>query len=305
MPKSKYKRLFFLLPLLLLLFSYRPTHGQNSTIERDTVDKKKLRKYIIASTVAYGGALVGLNEIWYSDHEKESFHFFNDNSEWKQMDKIGHFYNAFQIGHVGIKALQDTGLSKQKAYLWGGLLGFIVLTPIEVLDGYSAEYGASWGDIIANFSGSALLMSQYFLWDEVRIYTKYAFHPDKIADKRPGLLGDGLHEELIKNYNGMSFWLSFDLYSLTGKNEGFPKWLNVAVGYGVAQMISANDASSQALGYDPYRQYYLSVDFDFSHIKTKSKFLNTMLFLGNMVHLPAPALEYNRKKGFKFHPLYF
>lgn len=294
-----------LLLLLLCITFHSHAFSLNLSTPADSLDKSKLNRYILISSVAYGGALVGLNYIWYSDHERESFHFFNDNKEWKQLDKLGHFYNAYQISHVGIRALRNTGLKKEKAYLWGGMLGLLVLTPIEVLDGFSSAYGASWGDVIANFSGSALLTGQYVLWDEVRVHAKYSFFPNKIARKRPELLGEHLHEEVIKNYNGMNFWLSFDLYSLTGKKETFPKWLNMAFGYGGENMISANDRTSEELGYDPYRQYFLSLDIDLTHIKTNSKFIKTLLYLVNMVHLPAPTLEYNRKEGFVFHPVYF
>lgn len=273
--------------------------------ESDSLDRKKLNRYIAIAAVGYTGALVGLNHVWYSNHPREGFHFFNDNNDWKQLDKVGHFYNAFQISHVGIKALKSTGLSSEKANLWGGLLGVMMLTPIEVLDGFSSEYGASWGDVIANLSGSAFLYSQYVLWDEVRISPKFSFAPTSLANERPELLGDGLHEEIIKDYNGMNFWLSFDIYSLLGEESNFPKWLNIAVGYGGNGMISSNDNSSKNMGYDPYRQYYLAIDFDLTHIKTESKFLKALLFMGNMIHLPSPALEFNRKKGVIFHPLHF
>lgn len=297
---------------LLLLISLTPALSNNlggSTenlySKADSLDKKKLNKYIAIAAIGYSGALVGLNQVWYSDHPRESFHFFNDNKDWKQLDKVGHFYNAFQLSHIGIKAFKSTGLSSEKSYLWGGLLGVMMLTPIEVFDGFSAEYGASWGDVIANASGSALLYSQYLIWDEVRIYPKFSFYPSSLAQKRPELLGNGLHEEVIKDYNAMTFWLSFDISRLLGGQNNFPKWLNIAFGYGGNGMISSNDKTSEAMGYDPYRQYYLAIDIDLSHIKTESKFLKALLFMGNMIHLPSPAIEFNRKKGLVFHPVHF
>src|SRR5690606_16801615 len=134
------------------------------------VNAKKLNRYVLISSATYGAALVGLSQVWYSDHEKQSFHFFNDNDEWQQLDKAGHLYSAFHISQVGIKALKSTGLNNKKSYFWGGMLGVIVLTPIEVLDGFSAGYGASWGDMVANVSGAALAAGQYYAWDEIRIH---------------------------------------------------------------------------------------------------------------------------------------
>ena len=300
-----------LLAFLLLLICLTPALSnfngstENLYSKADSLDKKKLNKYIAIAAIGYSGALVGLNQVWYSDHPRESFHFFNDNKDWKQLDKVGHFYNAFQLSHIGIKAFKNTGLPSQKSYLWGGLLGVMMLTPIEVFDGFSAEYGASWGDVIANASGSAVLFSQYLIWDEVRIHPKFSFYPSSLAQNRPELLGNGLHEEIIKDYNAMTFWLSFDISRLLGDQNNFPKWLNIAFGYGGNGMISSNDKTSEALGYDPYRQYYLAIDIDLSHIKTESKFLKALLFMGNMIHLPSAAIEFSRKKGLVFHPIHF
>lgn len=271
----------------------------------DSLNKVKINRYIIAAGAVYGAGLIALDQIWYKGHERESFHFFNDNQEWKQMDKFGHFYSTYQISHLGIKALRSAHVDKDKAYIWGGLIGIIALTPIEILDGFSSEYGASWGDLVANFAGSALLTSQYLLWDKVKVHAKYSFYPDPIAKKRPEVLGDGLHEEIIKNYNGMTYWLSFDLHGLGHESNDFPKWLNLALGYGGKEMISAHDEASRKMGYDPYRQYFIGLDIDLTYIPTESKLLKSLLYIINMIRLPAPALEFNRKDGIVFHPIYF
>ena len=271
----------------------------------DSLTNSKTNRYLIGAGVTYAAGIVALNQIWYKGHERESFHFFNDNKEWKQMDKFGHFYSTYQIGHLGIKALRNTNLDKEKAYIWGGMVGFIALLPIEILDGFSSEYGASWGDLIANFSGSAFVTGQYLLWDEVKVHAKYSFYPDPIAKQRPELLGDGLHEQMIKNYNGMTYWLSFDLHGIGHTDNRFPKWLNMAIGYSGKGMISSNDEASRSMGYDPYRQYFIGVDIDLTYIPTESKFVKSLLYVVNMIRLPAPALEFNRKDGLIFHLLYF
>jgi hypothetical protein len=142
-----------LIAFIGLLFSQ---NGFPQTIDTlQTVNKKRLLTFVLASGTAYGLTLVGLNELWYKDSEKEPFHFFNDNNEWKQVDKVGHFYSAFYFSYGTSKALTWCGLPQQKANLWGALTGFLVLVPIEVLDGFSADYGASVGDLAADAAGSA------------------------------------------------------------------------------------------------------------------------------------------------------
>jgi hypothetical protein len=118
---------------------------------------------------------------------------------------------------------------------------------------------------------------------------------------RPEVLGDGLMEEILKDYNGQTYWLSFDISKFTKK--AFPKWLNIAVGYGAEEMIYATDAANEEAGLDPYRQWYLGLDLDLTHIRSRSGFVNTALFFVNMIRIPAPAVEFSRKKV-HFHWFY-
>ena len=291
------------LSITFIILQLSPLRASDS-ISSDTLNKAKVRQFVLLSAAAYGVALYGLNEAWYDDFPRSEFHFFNDNTQWKQLDKAGHFYSAFHLSNTGIHLLKKAGVPQKKAHFWGGMMGIIILTPIEILDGFSEEYGASWGDIIANTAGSMVAMGQHMLWQEVRIKPKFSFSSSPYADQRPNVLGDGFHEELLKDYNGQTYWLSVDLYAFL-KTPKFPKWLNIAIGYGAENLVYANDAANLANGFDSYRQYYLALDFDLSHIQSKSKFLNTMLYLVDLIHLPAPALEYNRSQGWKFHILAF
>ncbi|HYI78258.1 MAG TPA: DUF2279 domain-containing protein, partial [Chryseolinea sp.] len=114
-------------------------------------------------------------------------------------------------------------------------------------------------------------------------------------------LGNDLPSELLKDYNGQTFWLSVDM----DKFIKFPRWLNFAAGYGAEGMIYARDYQNAEAGYpEPYRQYYLSIDFDLRAIRSRSKAVNTLLFFANMIKIPAPTLEFS-KDGVKFKPLYF
>jgi hypothetical protein len=87
-------------------------------------------------------------------------------------------------------------------------LGFAFLTAVEVMDGYSAEWGASSGDIIANAAGTALYVSQELIWQEQRITPKFSFHTTKYASFRPSVLGSSFSEQILK--------------IITDKRIGFP-----------------------------------------------------------------------------------
>ncbi|MDJ1502549.1 DUF2279 domain-containing protein [Xanthocytophaga agilis] len=285
--------------------SAQTSNHSDSTFSFSTVNKQRLRTLVIGGSTVYAATLTGLNFLWYADEPRSSFHFFDDNSEWQQVDKVGHFYTAYHISRIGVQAFQWTGMPRCKSIWWGGLMGVIFQTPIEVLDGFSAAYGASWGDLTANTVGSGLLIGQLLLWDEERIHPKFSFYPTSLAKVRPHILGDNLIQQSLKDYNGQTYWLAFDIKPWLKQESNFPDWLCISLGYGAQNMISADNAQSRLAGYIPYRQYYLSLDINFTKIHTKNRFLKSLFFLLNNVHIPAPALEWNHVTGFKAHPLYF
>ncbi|EKT3962571.1 DUF2279 domain-containing protein [Flavobacterium psychrophilum] len=262
---------------------------------------------VITEAVAISGAVIGLNELWYKDYPKSNFHFINDNKEWLQMDKLGHLYSAYHIGNAGANLLQWSGATKQQQLLYGSTLGFVFLTAVEVLDGYSQEWGASPGDIIANATGTGLYVSQELLWKEQRIVPKFSFHTTSYAPLRPNTLGKSINEQVLKDYNGQTYWLSANVHSFF-PNSKISKWLNVAVGYGAEGMISGNKGISDlnsSFEDKRHRQFYLSLDADLTKIKTKSHFLKTIFSILNTIKIPAPSVELTSNGNFSFHYLYF
>lgn len=273
----------------------------------DSLDKKRQNSIVIAESVLAAGALVGLNQLWYADYPQSNFHFINDNSEWLQMDKLGHSFSSYHLGRFGAEMLQWSGASKKNQLIYGAGLGFAFLTAVEVLDGYSSEWGASTGDVIANASGTALYISQELLWKEQRITPKFSFHTTQFAAYRPDVLGRSLSEQILKDYNGQTYWLSTNLYSFS-KGSKIPKWLNLAIGYGANGMVSGNienNPQNSTQKVERFRQFYLSFDVDLTKIETKSHFLKTIFSVFNTIKIPAPTIEYSANEGLKGHWLYF
>ncbi|MCJ8164994.1 YfiM family protein [Pontibacter sp. E15-1] len=292
------------LAALLLL---QPLNGLASPLLDTTanaVNKQRLLVMGTAFTAGYTALLVSLNNSWYTE-ERTSFHFFNDNREWRNMDKAGHFWGAFHESRAGIDMLRWAGVPEKKAILIGGLTGLLLQTPIEIFDGYQPAYGASVGDVVANAAGSAAVVAQQLAWHEVRIMPKFSFHTTRYAAVRPNVLGSSLGERALKDYNGQTYWLSADIGAFVKAESKYPKWLNIAVGYGAEEMVYNHEPSNQAAGFSAHRQYYLSPDLNLMHFKGRSKVLNTALYILSIVKVPAPALEYNRKDGLRLHPLYF
>ena len=179
-----------------------------------------------------------------------------------------------------------------------------VLTSVEIYDGFSSDWGFSWGDVVVNTLGAGIFMGQQFIWDEQRVLLKYSYHKSDYAAVNPNLLGENLLQNTIKDYNGQTYWASANIASFLGGNNQFPKWLNIAVGYGADGMIGAFENPSFYLA-QRERQYYLSLDIDLTRIKTKSKLANTVLGAFGFIKFPMPTVEFNQKSGVKFYPIYF
>jgi uncharacterized protein YfiM (DUF2279 family) len=297
--------------LIFFLIGFQTVFGQNKMDSflkpSDSLNTKRQNTVVISEAVLASGVLVGLNQLWYADYPKSDFHFINDNSEWLQMDKAGHLFSSYHLGRAGAEALNWSGASKKRQLVYGAGIGFVFLTAVEVFDGFSSEWGASTGDIIANASGTALYVSQELIWKEQRIIPKFSFHTTQYADQRPDVLGSSFTEQILKDYNGQTYWLSVNLYSFS-KDSKIPKWLNLALGYGGDGMVTGNKenyAQNSISNPQRFRQFYLSLDVDLTKINTKSHFLKTIFSVLNTVKIPAPTIEIRQFNGIKWHLIYF
>ncbi|CAG5068315.1 hypothetical protein DYBT9623_01045 [Dyadobacter sp. CECT 9623] len=298
--------------LVVLTCFFHPLYSQDTdsvsiSIYADSTEIKRpnyamLRGIFAAQSALYLGTIYGLSKSWYK-HPLTNFTIQDDSREWLQMDKMGHVYTSFQIARHTAALYKKTGISKKQMLIYGAVSGIIFQTPIEILDGFSPDYGFSPGDMIGNIAGSALYLGQVALWDEVRIHPKFSFHATSLARVRPELLGKSWSERWLKDYNGQTYWLSASPKSFF-PGSSWPEWLCFSVGYGIHNMVSAEVGQSKKMGYRPYRQYYLSVDIDLTKIKTKNKFVRTIGFLANSLKIPAPALQFSRN-GVGFKPFYF
>ncbi len=169
-----------LLPFLLLstlIVSSQDTaivHGPYNGLS--TPNKNRINLIAAVNIGVYTGSLFILNQAWYANYPRSSFHFFNDNKEWLQVDKVGHGWTAYNTGRASAAMWQWAGLPQKKAALIGGISGAAYLTVIEILDGFSSQWGFSWGDMTANVVGSGLFTAQELLWKEQRIQYKFSFH---------------------------------------------------------------------------------------------------------------------------------
>lgn len=305
--------------LILALMWALSSNAQKWYQNADSLNIKRASLAISSQAVASVGSISALQVAWYSDYQSGRFHFFNDWNGWLQMDKFAHATAAYQISHQLFHINRWTGMKERNAVWLAGGLGFSFQLAVEVMDGFSAGWGFSNSDLLFNTIGTGLFIGQQFGWSEQRIKLKYSFWPSgltKLPDpegrRARNLYGTGIHEQWLKDYNAQTFWLSANIWSLVGKPNAFPKWINLALGYSTRGVLGAEsntwqfeDSPAIITSTRPReRQVLLSLDLETEHLKLPKALIWIKPIFG-VIKIPFPALEWNDQRGFLFRPIYF
>lgn len=250
-------------------------------------------------------ATIGLQYLWYKKFPKSRFHFFNDNQEWLNMDKVGHSTSAYNIAAFQYNMMRWSGVNKTSS-LWVGIGSALAyMSMIEISDGFSAQWGFSPGDMIANISGITIFGLQQSIWHQQRIMMQYSYHNTIFQKYHPGELGTNLPERMLKDYNGQSYWLSFNLSSFMGKTN-FPKWITANFGYGATGMTGAITNPTNVDGktipsFARQRKLFFGIDGAF----TANKSITYPSWF-NIFKIPSPAIEWNLALDkVSFKPIYY
>ena len=270
------------------------------------------KKYIaILITAVYLISLLWLSSVWYNTYT--GFHFFDDVFEWEYLDKLGHFFGSFHLGLFFYKVFgnrENLNPSLQKK--WFCFSGFVLLLPIEILDGFSLNYGASPADLLANGLGGLFCYCHLTFKTLSDTLPKSSFHATALSVIRPELLGSNIFQQTIKDYNGQTYWLSLDV------NKNFnakvlPDWLMLTIGYGAEGLLGGHDnvwqsKDGEVKDYSTVartKRLFISVDLNTNNLRGKNKLLNYLLAPFVLLRFPAPALEINFERGVIFHLIYF
>jgi len=265
---------------------------------------------IIVESAIGVAVTIGLNYLWYKKFAHGKFHYFNDNNEWLNVDKVGHATTAYNIAAIQSDVLRWGGVRNGPSALIGTATALGFMTMIEIMDGHSEKWGFSKGDMLANIAGCLLFEGQQLMWGQQRISLKYSYHGTIFPSYQPAELGRNLPQRMLKDYNGQSYWLSFNIASFLPASAHFPQWLNLSAGYGAEGMIGAVSNPREIDGkpipsFRRYRQFYLSFDTDLYRIDGLSPLAATLLKVNRTFKTPAPALEWNELNGVKFHIFYY
>lgn len=277
-------------------------------------NKARVLTASIGIGAAYAGTSLWWTAAWYSKYDRGKFRFFDDSGEWLQMDKAAHAFNAYFLSKWAHNTYRWAGVSHKHAPWIGMLVGNLWQLSIEINDGFSREWGFSWTDIAANLTGSAIFGLQQYLWDDQRFNIKMSAspvkYPKELRERTDNLYGTTLGELVLKDYNAMTFWLNASPGAfIKNPDSKFPKWLSVSFGYSGTGMfggfeniwcknqnLSVGDCPTDEIidrsDIDRVRQYYLSLDVDFTKIPTNRPALKTFFELINIVKVPFPAVEF-------------
>lgn len=221
------------------------------------------------------------------------------------MDKLGHGFTAYQIADKMSKLYRWTGVKQEISAGIGAGIGFGYQLTLEILDGFSSEWGFSWTDMAANTTGIGIFLAQELAFHEQIFKPKFSFFQSPYAKLRPEMLGTNFSEQLLKDYNGQTYWLSFSPFTFF-ENEKLPKWLCLSVGYSVEAKLHGdlNDYQLNGQTYHAYRQWIISLDIDVSKIRFKRKWPRILLSPFNLIKIPFPAIIFT-KNGTTGRWIYF
>lgn len=271
-----------------------PSSIVDGTPWRKTSLVSKKRLYLFWGSIALFEPIVIIRfkKMWYQ-YPTTSFHFLNfkeDIRRNRQMDKLGHLMTSYAASDFASKAYRWAGFSVKKSVLYGSLTAWLWILQIELADGFFERWGFGWGDLCANTVGAGFSAIRQLYPNTFRgIQLKLSYHKS-IAFKEK--LYDPLDQNMINDYEGMTFWLAFNLYDCAPEaiKSRFPSWLapiGVAVGYSAKGIV--NDIMSGK------REIFIGLNIDLRKINignsSNNRWLNFLKSELDLIRLPLPAVR--------------
>lgn len=218
------------------------------------------------------------------------------------MDKAGHFVTAYHLTRINSSFLERNGFPRNKALAYSSFIMMGYMTGIEILDGFSPQYGASFSDLGANSLG----LLCYYLQsrsNSLDMFTfKFSFQRSGLAEYRPELLGKNLSEQILKDYNSQTYWISVNPGEVFGWKK-FPKWLNVAGGYGATGLLGGKSNASINLDgmsipeFKRERQWSLSLDLNITRFFGVNSRATRYFQFVSFLKIPLPGVQFSAHQG--------
>lgn len=221
---------------------------------------------------------VWLNDTWYKG-EKVPFHI-NSSQDYQyalNADKLGHMTFAYAATTVYGDLFRWTGMDSTTAIWSGAGVAMAYQTYVEIRDGFSADYGFSWGDMAANTLGAGLPVLKHYVPALRPFDLQVSYWPSQAYKS-------GAYNSIIDDYTSTYHWLSANVYDLVPSawQSWYPPWLGVSIGHSVEDLDGLG-GGNHAL--------YLSLDWQLHRIPNLPDWLESVFRVMHLYHLPAPAVK--------------
>lgn len=176
-----------------------------------------------------------------------TFHFhsegwFGDSAPYGGADKLGHAWGANLLSDFLTWRLQSRGFNTYEAAITGSLLSAFGMALIEVGDGFSSHYGASYEDLVADFAGAGFA----FLRNTVPgLREKVDFRMQYIPTSHDDSYGVG-------DYSGKKFVVAIKLAGFEEFKSTPLNYLELQAGYFSRGFMDWERASGQPRTRTPY-----------------------------------------------------
>ncbi len=175
-------------------------------------------------------AIVGYNA-WWNDNSR-TFHtvdegWLESDSYRGGADKFGHMYTTYLSTRLLSDGLVALGNSPQKSLNYASWTVGLTSFGVEVLDGYTEEFGFSYEDLVFNLAGiaAARFMESNEWWDQ---RFDFRFYYRQSGDSKRMNKGD-----VLSDYSGQTYLLMAKLNGFsTFSNNPYLRYVELGVGYG-------------------------------------------------------------------------
>ncbi|MGE5316306.1 MAG: DUF2279 domain-containing protein [Acidobacteriota bacterium] len=248
----------------------------------------KRKPLALGATLAFSIPIVLLEyEWWWRDdylYKPHKFLYKNDGGFTNYslgVDKCGHFFTSYVYFHTFYDLMKWADYSDKTAFWTALAVPAAHAISIEMMDGF-AKYGFSSYDLAANFLGMGYAYAQIRVPALQNFTFKWSYYPTAAYERPDQDWG------LSHDYSGHIYWLSVNMKEVLpeGMARYWPKFLNLAVGYG-ATNVSYGDDMVHAK-----HKFAVSLDYNLSSFDIANDTWAMVVRLLDRFHYPAPGLRY-------------
>lgn len=262
------------------------------------IERKTLLTYSLA---AYSLASVYVEYQWWWKGNYRSFRYGNDgflNNYSLGVDKVGHFYTSYFYFQSLYEFMQWGGFDEQTSMLTSIAIPAFYALSIELNDGFT-YFSFSGYDLTANMIGIGygVLQRKFPVLNAFKF--KWSYYPSGIIPLDDKFI-------IANDYDGHIYWLSMDVNRLLPEQAKpyWPKFLNIAVGYGASNVSHRNAWLGEISPKGPkMRKFAVSLDYNLVSFPIEGEMTNVIRNIVDYFRFPAPGIRQVGGSPNEFKPL--